>query len=119
MRVAALAVLGLLVLPLVAEAAPSVASVFVRNTRFVDESGDDRTQVAPGGTVTWVWESGPVRHTATQTLGAWVVGVATEGFESGAHASPHSFSVTFPDVGVHQYQCAIHSSMTGTIVVQP
>jgi plastocyanin len=61
-----------------------------------------------GGTVTWT-NNGSVSHTSTSNTGAWDTGVIAPGTTSAA--------VTFNTAGTFAYHCAIHPSMTGTIVV--
>ena len=60
-----------------------------------------------GDTVTWTNNDG-VSHTATST-GA---------FDTGVIASGTTASATMTAAGTFTYHCAIHRSMTGTIVVQ-
>ncbi len=61
--------------------------------------------VAAGTPVTWV-NRGAVRHTVTSTT-----------FDSGLIASGGTFSFTFATPGTYQYQCDLHTGMTGTVVV--
>jgi hypothetical protein len=60
-----------------------------------------------GDTVTWTNNDG-VSHTAT-SVGA---------FDTGVIASGATASATMTKAGTFTYHCAIHRSMTGTIVVQ-
>jgi plastocyanin len=63
--------------------------------------------VVVGTTVTWTnQDSAP--HTVTSDAGDW---------DSGRLSQGQSFSRTFDQAGTFAYHCAVHSSMTGTIVV--
>ena len=62
--------------------------------------------VAKGTTVTWTNSD-----TATHQI-------KSDTFNSAALATGQSFSFTFNTVGSFAYSCAIHPSMTGTIIVQ-
>ena len=61
-----------------------------------------------GDTVSWT-NNGSVTHTATSNTGAWDTGPIA----SGASSSAVSFNTT----GSFAYHCAIHPSMTGTVIV--
>jgi plastocyanin len=93
---------GLLALPLVALAATS--AVTIQSSAFAPKS----IAVSLGDTVTWT-NRDPFSHTTTSDTGAW---------DSGALATGRSFSFTFTRAGTFAYHCAIHTFMTGTIVVQ-
>ena len=104
----AVAIPGLLLVPLVASAANAPA-------RIVDCSGatswcfsPNPIQITAGSTVTWTNNTGP-RHTATSDTGAWTTGNIAPGGTSAA--------VAFPTAGTFPYHCAIHPSMTGTVIV--
>lgn len=60
-----------------------------------------------GDTIRWT-NNGAVPHTSTSNSGLWNSGTLSPG---------QSFSLRFTLVGTHPYHCAIHPSMTGTIVV--
>ncbi len=62
--------------------------------------------ISVGTTVTWVNED-LVSHT-----------VSSSTFDSGAIANGQTYTHTFNTAGTYNYQCAIHPSMTGTIIVQ-
>jgi len=65
-------------------------------------------EVDAGATVTWANDDS-IPHTVT----------AREGdFDSGVLQSGDSFSQTFSEPGTYDYSCAIHPSMTGTVVVR-
>ena len=104
----AVAIPGLLLVPLVASAANAPA-------RIVDCSGaaswcfsPNPIQITAGSTVTWTNNTGP-RHTATSDTGAWTTGNIAPGGTSAA--------IAFPTAGTFPYHCAIHPSMTGTVIV--
>ena len=104
----AVAIPGLLLGPLVASAANAPA-------RIIDCSGaaswcfsPNPIQITAGSTVTWTNSTGP-RHTATSDAGAWTTGNIAPGGTSAA--------VAFPTAGTFPYHCAIHPSMTGTVIV--
>jgi MYXO-CTERM domain-containing protein len=58
--------------------------------------------------VTWTNATGPT-HTSTSNTGVWNTGNIAPGATSGA--------VSFPTVGTFPYHCAIHPSMTGSVIV--
>jgi len=64
--------------------------------------------VGDGVSVTWTNADG-VAHTVTADDGS---------FDSGTLSSGGTFSHTFTAGGTFAYHCSIHSSMTGTIVVE-
>ena len=64
--------------------------------------------VPPGATVTWVNQDDEP-HTVVSATGA---------FTSQALDTDDSFSFQFDAPGTYVYRCAIHSHMTGTIVVR-
>jgi len=64
--------------------------------------------VAPGTTVTWT-NRDSAGHTVTADDGT---------FDSKRLSNGSSFSETFTTAGTYTYHCAIHPSMTATIVVQ-
>ena len=65
-----------------------------------------------GDTVEWLWVSG--FHSTTRQQGA-------ETWDSGAVATPHTFSHTFTHPGTYPYICTVHVAygMTGTVTVRP
>jgi plastocyanin len=63
--------------------------------------------IAVGDTVTWTNGDSP-NHTATADDGS---------FDTGSIANGASASATFSTAGTFGYHCAIHASMTATIVV--
>jgi plastocyanin len=64
--------------------------------------------VTVGDTVTWT-NSDSASHTATAD---------DNSFDTGSIANGGSKSVTFSTTGTFPYHCTIHSSMTGTVVVE-
>lgn len=64
--------------------------------------------VKVGTKVTWT-NNDSATHTVTALQGA---------FDSGDLPTGQSFSFTFTKAGTYNYHCAIHASMTATIVVQ-
>lgn len=81
---------------------PNSASVDVGDNFFNPTS----VSIAQGGDVTWTW-TGAATHNVTFTSGS-----------NSATQTSGTFSRTFPDTGSFNYQCTIHSGMTGTVVVQ-
>lgn len=65
-------------------------------------------EVDPGATVTWVNDDG-LPHTVT---------AREDDFNSGVMLTGDSFEQTFETPGSYDYFCAIHPSMTGTVVVR-
>jgi plastocyanin len=63
--------------------------------------------VSAGSTVSWENQDG-APHTVTASDGA---------FDSGSLSSGGTFDFTFAEAGTYAYACAIHPSMTGSIVV--
>jgi glucose/arabinose dehydrogenase len=63
--------------------------------------------VSPGTVVTWV-NNDPMEHTVTSSDGT---------FNSGNMATGGRFNFTFTKQGKYQYQCLIHPSMVGIVVV--
>jgi predicted lipoprotein with Yx(FWY)xxD motif/plastocyanin len=85
-------------------AAGSSSSVDVFDYGF----GPATLTVAVGTTVTWT-KSGSAPHTVTSDDGAFPGATLTAG-------QPYAF--TFTKAGTYAYHCAIHASMTGTVVVK-
>jgi plastocyanin len=65
-------------------------------------------RITAGSTVTWTNTTGPT-HTSTSDTGAWTTGNIAPGTTSGA--------VSFPTAGTFTYHCAIHPTMTGSVIV--
>jgi plastocyanin len=66
-------------------------------------------EVDAGATVTWTNDDDGIPHTVTARDGD---------FDSGVLQTGDSFSQTFSEPGTYDYFCAIHPSMTGTVVVR-
>jgi plastocyanin len=79
-------------------------SVTMQNNTFSPQS----LTVNAGTTVTWTNKDGH-DHTVTSTTGA---------FNSGNIAANGIYSYIFNTAGTYPYHCTIHSSMTGTVIVQ-
>lgn len=65
-------------------------------------------QVTVGATVTWTNNTAPT-HTATSDTGAWNTGNIVSGATSTA--------IAFPTAGTFTYHCAIHPTITGSVIV--
>jgi len=97
--------------PATANATPAVDATAVEPAMvsIIDLTFEPATiEVEPGATVTWANDDG-VPHTVT---------AREEDFNSGVLPSGGSFSQTFSEPGTFEYFCAIHPSMTGTVVVR-
>ena len=64
--------------------------------------------ITSGAVITWS-NTDSATHDMVSDTGLW---------DSGRMAPSGSFNVTFASKGSFPYHCSIHSSMTGTIVVQ-
>src|SRR5256714_15259786 len=104
----AVAIPGLLLVPLVASAANAPARIVACPGPASWCFSPNPIQITTGSTVTWTNNTGP-RHTATSDTGAWTTGSIGPGGTSAA--------VAFPTAGTFPYHCAIHPSMTGTVIV--
>ena len=103
-----MAIPGLLLAPLAASAANAPAQIINCSGSASWCFSPNPIQIAAGSTVTWTNNTGP-RHTATSDTGAWTTGNIAPGGTSAA--------VAFPTAGTFPYHCAIHPSMTGTVIV--
>ncbi len=103
-----MAIPGLLLAPLAASAANAPAQMIDCSAAASWCFSPNPIQIAAGSTVTWTNNTGP-RHTATSDTGAWTTGNIAPGGTSAA--------VAFPTAGTFPYHCAIHPSMTGTVIV--
>lgn len=83
---------------------PSGNSVSIAGFAFSPSS----KTVAVGATITWTNNDGTT-HTVTSDQSL---------FDSGNIPTGQSFSHTFSSAGTFSYHCAIHTYMTGSIVVQ-
>ncbi|MCX6678096.1 MAG: PQQ-dependent sugar dehydrogenase [Methanothrix sp.] len=82
---------------------PQTNVVEIKNFSFQPSS----ITVSPGTIVTWV-NNDPVEHTVTSSDGI---------FKSGNMATGGLFNFTFSKPGKYQYQCSIHPSMVGYVIV--
>lgn len=81
------------------------ADISIKNFAF----NPSNTTVKVGTKVTWTNEDS-MNHTISSDINA---------FESGHMAKGQSFSFIFNKAGTYAYYCALHPSMTGTIIVNP
>lgn len=65
-------------------------------------------QVKPGTSVNWLQQDN-TPHTVTSQKGL---------FDSGNLSKGESFEFTFENAGTYEYDCTIHPSMTGTVIVE-
>ena len=83
---------------------PIVSSVAINNFNFTP--GDLTVRV--GSTVEWQNRAEGTGHTTTSDDGLW---------DSSTIRPGGDFSRTFDEAGTFTYFCAIHPSMTGTVIV--
>jgi plastocyanin len=104
----------------------SAGHVGVGHFSFMDHaSGDSRTTVNVGDSVTWVWEQ-PYCHSVTfQSAEVQSTdGGEPGGFDGGEpqltrpEGSANSFTATFDKAGTYEYSCVHHASMGMTGVVE-
>lgn len=89
-----------------ARAAAVTVAVGPASTDGYNPNGRTDT-IAPGQTVDWTWQGGPIPHTVT----------FSDGPDSGQRTTG-TYSRTFPSPGTFSYHCVNHANMTGTVVVQ-
>lgn len=82
-------------------------AVSISGFAFVPET----IEVSPGDTIGWTNEDG-VTHTVTAGTPGSATGTFDESLDAGATAD-----VVFDEAGTYEYFCAIHPTMTGTVVV--
>jgi plastocyanin len=104
----AVAIPGLLWLPLAASAANSPAQIVNCAGATPWCFSPNPIRITAGSTVTWTNTTAPT-HTSTSDAGAWNTGNIASGGTSSA--------VAFPTAGTFTYHCAIHPSMTGSVIV--
>lgn len=104
----AVVVPGLLFVPLTASASNSAAQIVNCAAASPWCFSPNPIRITVGSTVTWNNTTGPT-HTATSDTGAWNAGNIAPGATSRA--------VAFPTAGTFPYHCAIHPSMTGSVIV--
>jgi len=80
------------------------SSVTVGNNQFSPAN----IQVAAGTTVTWTWDPSAITHNVT----------FADGVGSGDKGANATFTRTFGTAGTFQYQCTLHSGMTGSVLVK-
>ena len=104
----AIVVPGLVLVPLAASAANTSAQI-------VNCAGTPSwcfspkpIQITVGSTVTWT-NGTALTHTATSDTAAWGTGNIAPGATSS--------TISFPTAGTFTYHCAIHPSMTGSVIV--
>jgi plastocyanin len=83
---------------------PGANEVWMQNTAFTPSS----ITVAVNTTIKWTNKDG-MTHTVTSNTGL---------FDSGNISSGSTYSHQFTVAGTYPYKCTIHSSMTGTVIVQ-
>lgn len=76
------------------------ATVTLKSLKF----NPDKVSIKAGETVTWEWKENVLHN------------VNGEGFES-ANKSDGTFTHTFEKAGSFEYECTLHSGMTGTVEV--
>jgi plastocyanin len=104
---AALSVSGQATAPLTAGVV--VGDNFFRSSRNSSQNAAVDT-IAVGGTVTWSWGSTSNLHNVQSILNPMFTSSGLQ--TSGTHV------VTFNTAGTYQYDCQVHGSMTGRIVVR-
>ena len=87
-----------------AHPARTAVQVAIQNFAFSPQT----LTVAPGTTVVWTNKDN-VSHTVTSDTGAWT--------DSGDVATGKTFSLTLTKPGTYPYHCAIHPTMTATLIV--
>jgi len=106
----AIVIPGLLLLPLAASAANSPAQIVNCAGTPPWCFSPNPIQITVGSTVTWTNTTAPT-HTSTSNTGVWNTGPIAPGATSAA--------ISFPTAGTFAYHCAIHPSMTGSVIVSP
>jgi len=104
----AVVVPGWLVMPLAANAANTSAQIVNCAGTPPWCFSPKPIQITVGSTVTWT-NATALTHTATSDSGAWNTGNIASGATSTA--------ISFPTAGTFSYHCAIHPSMTGSVIV--
>jgi plastocyanin len=92
----------------IAAAAPTAASAAATVSIAGKSFGPAAVTVAPGDAVTWNWGSGP--HNVHVTSGP-------ETFDSGIKDTGGTYTRTLTAPGTYTYQCDVHPTMHGTVVV--
>ena len=86
----------------------TVGDNFFRSVRNTSQNAAVDT-VAVGGTVTWTFSAANLHN---------VQSIFSPSFTSSALMTTGTYVVSFPNAGTYQYDCQVHSSMTGRIVVR-
>lgn len=86
------------------------------STTFVDRaSGSSTTTIPVGGTVHWIWDTGP--HSSTS--GTCAIACTPDGNWDSGIQNGGTFDHIFPVAGTFPYYCQVHGAMmTGTVIVQ-
>ena len=84
---------------------PSANEVYIENMAFTPGT----ITISLNSTVIWMNKDG-MAHTVTSITGL---------FDSGSMADGETFSHTFTTAGTYSYKCSFHSSMVGTVIVNP
>jgi len=94
-------------------ASATLASISSGNVFDIEISGftfvQNTVTIKIGDTVNWINQDG-----ATHTIVA-----DDDSFKSSSLKNGNSFSHTFGIAGTYTYHCGIHSSMTGSVIVEP
>src|SRR3954451_13690832 len=91
-----------------AAAAPATASAAATVSIVGKSFGPSAVTVAPGDAVTWTWSSGP--HNVHVVSGP-------QSFDSGIKDTGGTYTHTLTAAGTYTYQCDVHPTMRGTVVV--
>jgi len=81
-----------------------VTQITIKNFAFTPAS----VSIPAGTKMTWV-NNDSITHTVTSDTGA---------FDSQSITPGSTYSFTFTQPGTYKYHCSIHSTMTGTVIVQ-
>ncbi len=102
MKLAWLIILMAVLVSITSIASADTAQVLIKNSKFQPAE----ITIKPGDTVTWT-HPGPVGHT-----------VKFADSESPILKNGASYSKTFDKPGTYPYECGIHPSMKGTVIVK-
>lgn len=83
--------------------ASSAATVVVKEMAFTPS----KVRIKAGQSVTWKFEDGDVRHDVSSDDGSFKSKVALSG----------TYTHSFAEPGAFGYDCSLHPTMTGTVVV--
>jgi plastocyanin len=87
-----------------ASGSPGANEVWIQNMAFTPSS----ITISVNTTIQWTNKDGTT-HTVTGNTGS---------FDSGSMGNGSTYSHKFITAGTFPYHCSIHSSMTGTVIVQ-